>query len=124
MDTRQDPIEFVIPGEPVSKANSRRLVVFGGKPRFIKSKKGMAYFETARSQAPELDPLFEQDVRVIAALYYASNRPDLDESLLLDALQGRVYRNDRQVREKLITHGIDRQFPRAEVRVEPLESSG
>jgi hypothetical protein len=33
-----------------------------------------------------------------------------------------VYRNDRQVREKHVFHGIDRANPRAEVTVEPLQA--
>ena len=30
-------------GEPASKANSRSLVAFGGKPRFVKSQKALEY---------------------------------------------------------------------------------
>ena len=35
--------ECVVKGEPASKANSRRLVTIGGRPRFIKSKKALDY---------------------------------------------------------------------------------
>lgn len=31
------------------------------------------------------------------------------------------YRNDRQVRQKVILHGIDRVNPRAHIIIEPLE---
>ena len=75
-------------------------------------------------------------MRVTLRLYYATERPDLDESLLLDVLQDRyhgkgearvlvqsgVYRNDRQVREKHIFHCIDRTNPRCEVEVVPLHA--
>ena len=54
-------------------------------------------------------------------VYYASDRPDLDESLVLDGLQGLIYKNDRQVREKHVHHHIDRLNPRACVRVVALE---
>jgi hypothetical protein len=73
---------------------------------------------------------------VCIRIYYASERPDLDESVVLDALQAEftktdeggernliragVYRNDRQVREKHIFHAIDRINPRAEIEVEQL----
>jgi Holliday junction resolvase RusA-like endonuclease len=55
-------------------------------------------------------------------LYYTSQRPDLDESLILDLMQGRVYANDRQVKEKHIYHGIDKTSPRSEVLVAPMAS--
>ena len=55
-----------------------------------------------------------------AHLYYASRRPDLDPSLILDALQGRVYRNDRAVREMHLYHRLDRENPRAEIFLEEM----
>ena len=57
---------------------------------------------------PAVDPLIAEDVSVIIGIYYAS-RPDLDESLILDCMQGLVYKNDRQVKEKhVIWGGVDR----------------
>jgi Holliday junction resolvase RusA-like endonuclease len=53
-------------------------------------------------------------------IHYASERPDLDESVILDVLQGKIYANDRQVREKHIFHAIDRINPRAVVLIEAL----
>lgn len=80
-------------------------------------------------------------MRVTLRIFYASQRPDLDESIVLDVLQDRygrrgtlngepvrellqhgVYRNDRQVREKHVFHGIDKANPRTEVVVEPLQA--
>ncbi len=72
-------------------------------------------------------------------IYYASERPDLDESLILDVLQDRfgksprkglprpmvqkgVYRNDRQVRWKDIRWAKDRANPRTEILVEPMQA--
>jgi Holliday junction resolvase RusA-like endonuclease len=37
-------------------------------------------------------------------------------------VQAGVYRNDRQVREKHITHGIDVHNPRAVITVQPLHA--
>jgi Holliday junction resolvase RusA-like endonuclease len=51
-------------------------------------------------------------------IHYASRRPDLDESVILDAMQGIVYKNDRQVKEKQIYWGLDPQNPRCEILVE------
>jgi Holliday junction resolvase RusA-like endonuclease len=59
-------------------------------------------------------------IRMTAHLYYASRRPDLDPSLILDALQGRVYRNDRAVREMHLYHHLDRENPRAEILLEEM----
>ena len=50
-------------------------------------------------------------------IYYASRRPDLDESLVLDLLQGVTYLNDRQVKEKHIYWGLDKENPRCEISV-------
>lgn len=107
-------------GEPASKANSRILTVRGGKPRSIKSSKALKYLEDFIRQCPILDPLFEEDVHVELHIHYASRRPDLDESVILDALQGRVYRNDRQVKSKAVRWGLDQRSPRVDIRVSPL----
>ena len=115
------PYTQVIYGEPASKANSRRAVVIGGKPRFIKSKKALDYGKNFISQCEIQAPLFDGPVAVGMRIYYSSRRPDLDESLILDLLQDRVYVNDRQVKAKVIAWGLDKEEPRAEIIVAPLE---
>lgn len=110
-------VQFTILGEPASKANSRRLVRNGGVSRLIKSAKGLAYTEAFAMQCPRLKAPFESDVAVHITIYYASRRPDLDESIILDAMQGLIYVNDRQVKEKHIYWALDRKNPRAEIRV-------
>lgn len=107
--------EGVIHGEAASKANSRRFVNFGGKPRFIKSQKALSYGEAFKLQVPELEEKLEGDLFFGAKIYYASRRPDLDESLILDLLQGRVYTNDRQVKCRFVLWGLDKDDPRAEI---------
>lgn len=109
---------FIIEGEPASKANSRRSVLIGGKPRFIKSKKALNYEKMFQEQIQfcKLN-CFEGDVGVEIKIFYASRRPDLDESLILDLMQGFAYKNDRQVKEKIIKWGLDKQNPRSEIRV-------
>ena len=109
---------FIIQGEPASKANSRRSVLIGGKPRFIKSKKALDSERVFRQQIELINcTCCEEDVGVEITIYYASRRPDLDESLILDLLQGFTYKNDRQVKEKRIKWGLDKQNPRSEIRV-------
>ena len=111
------PWSKTILGQPHSKANSRRLVSIDGKTRFIKSQEALSYLTTFAMQCPVLNPLFVGDVHVELEIYYSSRRPDLDESIILDAMQGRIYKNDRQVRKKTVTGRLDRESPRTVIRV-------
>lgn len=138
-------IRFTILGEAASKANSRELVMRPMKgtnkkrPMFIKSEKAIAYEKAAMLQIPATaKQMLTDPVRVTLRMFYATERPDLDESIVLDVLQAKyskseddkprelirrgVYVNDRQVREKHVYHGIDKANPRAEIEVEPLEA--
>lgn len=110
-------IKFVVLGEPASKANSRRLVRFGNRPAFIKSQKARDYVDAFKLQCPKMSELIQEDVIVNITIYYASRRPDLDESVILDAMQDLIYVNDRQVKEKHIYWGLDKDNPRAEIEV-------
>lgn len=133
--------QFVILGEPASKANSRKIVTFGkgekARSAIIKSEKALNYVDAALPQIPaEARQRMDLPVFVTMTIYYASERPDLDESVILDLMQDQfrrdkktkqrilvqhgVYRNDRQIRGKLILHDIDRENPRAEILVEEM----
>lgn len=126
-------ITFTILGEPASKANSRQLVKFGDRPAIIKSSKARNYEHAAAKQIPPAArQMLTGPVRVTLRIFYASERPDLDESVILDVLQAKYkridgervllergcYLNDRQVREKHVHHFIDRNNPRAEIEIE------
>lgn len=131
-------ITFTILGEAASKANSRKAVTIAGRPSFIKGEKALAFEKNALKQIP---PAARQrlagPVSVTLRMFYATERPDLDESLVLDILQDRyakgamgrtlvqhgVYQNDRQVREKHVFHGIDKRNPRVEIVVEPVQEA-
>lgn len=110
----------IIYGEPASKANSRQIVMFGTRPAVIKSKKAREYVKTFQKQCPTLDTLVTEDLVVEIAIYYASRRPDLDESVILDCMQGFIYKNDRQVKKKIINWGLDKDNPRSEIKVSLL----
>lgn len=110
-------LSFTISGEPASKANSRKLVRFGSRPAIIKSDKARSYAEDFRIQCPRLDPLIDHDIYLVIDIWYASRRPDLDESVILDAMQGYIYRNDRQVKKRLTEWHLDRENPRATIQV-------
>lgn len=133
-------VTFTIPGEPASKANSRQMVRRGNSNTLwsVKSKKALDYeHDSMLCLHPDNRKMFQGPVKVTIRIFYRTELPDLDESLLLDILQARfsgkgedrklvrrgVYINDRQVREKHIYHGIDKNNPRAEIEVEELEPS-
>lgn len=113
-------ISLYILGEPASKSNSRKFVLFGKTPRFIKSDKARAYAEQFLAQCQTLPVLMTGDLKVTMHIYYASRRPDLDETLILDLMQGRIYENDRQVKERHTYWGLDKENPRAEITVEKI----
>ena len=108
---------FTVHGEPASKANSRKMVLIKGRPALIKSQKARDYVKTFEQQCPVLEVPTTEDVVVEMMIYYASRRPDLDESLILDCMQCRVYKNDRQVKQKFIYWGLDKENPRSVIRV-------
>lgn len=106
--------DFTIIGEPASKANSR---VWRGPGRLIKSPKAVAYAQAFSWQCPAIDPLITEDVAVEVTIWYASRRPDLDPSLILDGLQNKIIKNDRQVKELHCYHELDTKNPRARIRI-------
>lgn len=112
---------FVVFGEPASKANSRKVVRFGQRIAVIKSSKAREYVGAFKHQVKKMDELMTGDLSVHIKIFYSSRRPDLDESVILDCMQGLIYENDRQVKEKHIYHGLDKENPRAEIIVEELK---
>lgn len=139
-------IKLTIFGEPASKANSRKLVTMPRRskktgtvvkmPAFIKSEKARDYEADALKQIPPTaKQMLTGKLAMTIRIYYASERPDLDESVILDLLQAKykkqdgqrvlirkgVYLNDRQVRERHVYHDIDKTNPRAEIEIVPLE---
>lgn len=113
-------VQLLVQGEPASKANSRKVVKYGGISRLIKSDKARAYEKTFKSQVRPLPEMIEGDVEIQIEVWYASRRPDLDESLILDLLQGVVYLNDRQVKIKHIYWNLDPDSPRVLIKVKKI----
>ena len=113
-------LSLIIFGEPASKANSRRVVKFGNMPRLIKSQKALNYSAAFKQQCTPLGRLMSGDIKMTMWIFYASRRPDLDESLILDLLQGVVYLNDRQVKERHVFWGLDPDRPRVEMIIEQI----
>ncbi len=127
--------KLTIAGEPCSKANSRKAITNKktGRMMFIKSKDAFVYEKSFIDQIARWrmntknyrdhtqitgDVIFEADI------YYKTRRKDLDESLILDCLErAHVYKNDRQVKKKIVTHYLDKDFPRTEIKLYKYEGS-
>jgi len=117
-------LSLTIHGELASKANSRKLVTYGGKPRFIKSDKALDWERLALMQIPNDHRIgMTGPIRMTATIYYASRRPDLDPSLLMDMLEhAGVYKNDRQICEQHLYKKLDPINPRVELLLEELKT--
>lgn len=94
-------------------------------PMTYKSREARAYQEAVRNiaLAAGLRPVpIGQQVRVTLHWYAGSLRGDLDNRIkvLIDALQGSAYENDRQVFELHAFRTLDRGNARMEVTVEAL----
>ncbi len=143
-------VRFTILGQPISLKNSFRVVTIRGHGSLTKTTEAKAYERDFRRQMPPAARvMFEGPVKVTIRAFYTWEGPDLDCALLLDLMQaeyGRlrgklralgdgqfaeeigervllsrgVYKNDRQVRDLRLIHGIDKLNPRAEIEVEPL----
>lgn len=139
-------VRFTILNAPHSKSNSSQIITLqdgngGSRSSLIKSKKARDWVHDALPQIPAACRVRMQGpVIFYARIFYANERPDLDESLVMDALQDQwktvkridgtklrhlvqagVYLNDRQIREKHIYHGIDKVNPRVEIQVESMD---
>lgn len=115
----------LVNAEAGTKSNSRRMVRVQGKPRMIKGKKALDFIEAMKRDIQPIDPLIEGDVAIRVDCWYASRRPDLAAlELVKDALQGLVYKNDRQVKAELSVWNLDRKNPRVAIRIRQLPGDG
>jgi hypothetical protein len=84
----------------------------------IKSPEALAYENAVKAQVRRIDPLFVAPIRATIHIWYRTHQSDLDPSTLLDALQDKLYANDRAIKELHVFHHIDRENPRATVTLE------
>lgn len=115
--------ECVIEAEPASKSNSRRLVHFHGRSHVIKSAKAIGFERFVKQTIKPRVPLLQGDLGIIVQIFYQTRRPDLDESLILDVLQGVAYENDRQIKRKFVIWGLDPKRPRAHIWIYAVPES-
>jgi hypothetical protein len=68
-----------------------------------------------------MDNMLEGDLSFHADIYYPTRRQDLDPSILLDAMQGLLYENDRQFKQISSRRFLDKENPRAEVTITEID---
>lgn len=137
-------VRFTVLGQAASKANSRQLVKLGSRIRSIKSAAALAFEAGMLRQIPvPARQMLTGPCGVRLRMFYASQRSDLDESVVLDCLQARyalikrangsrekrllqkgVVINDRQFKQKHVYHAIDAGNPRVEITVWQLQPEG
>ena len=127
-DITKPLFKMTITGEPCSKANSRQLIPNKktGKHISIKSNDGRNYVKSFLAQVQKRRwtngggglPIKPINCKLVmyCTSFYASERKDLDESLVMDCLEkSKIIRNDRLIREKHVHHFIDKFNPRSEI---------
>ncbi len=116
-------VELVIYGQPVSMKNRRKLIPNPrGKGMIpVLSDDARRYLSDLKKQVPVREPLLTEPLIGYITVYYASRRPDLDPAIILDGLQGRIFKNDRQLVELHLFKRLDPSNPRSEVRLEATQ---
>ena len=123
MSSLEAKFDFVVQGEPASKANQRRVILVGKTPRVIKSKKAIDYVRSFAIQCPRSDPLLTEDLELEVEIWFASRRPDLDGavSLIMDAMQDLLIKNDRQIKVIKAYWNLDRENPRSRIQLRSVD---
>lgn len=110
-------------GQAPSKSNCYRIITISGHASLAKSKAlkeyEQSFFMQCRNRGKMIDKRFALKIDV----FYASDRPDLDNSLkiVLDCLQScKVIKNDRLCAEIFARKLIDKKEPRIYLELEEL----
>lgn len=121
-------IRFTIMGNPATKKNSGRIVMAGGRPRLLPSKK---YVEYEKASAPYL-PKIKVDYPVnIKCTYYMQTRRKVDLTNLLNASLDIMAKYNVIVDDnRNIVYSMDgsrvlydREHPRTEVEITRIPES-
>ena len=104
---------------------------FGGEIRIIlraiaKFLKGGAD-DSIKAGSKTLDDVFKRvgqspEEAILSKTDKVANLKTLtkDESLILDLLQGRVFKNDRSIKSKYVEHGLDKEHPHTVIVISSL----
>lgn len=113
----------IIRGQVPSKSNQYRIITLHGHGSLCKTKQTKAYEEAFFMQCGLRGLMIEQRFKLDIDVYYASDRPDLDNAMkvTLDCLQAvKAIKNDRQCAEIHARKLIDKADPRIEFTIETL----
>lgn len=116
--------EQVIHGNPPSKSNCYKVVTFHGhgslaKTKALKEYEQQFFLQCGRYRDANIREYFKIDIDV----YYASQRPDLDNAMkvILDCLQAcKAIENDRWLVELHARKFVDKYDPRIEFTITPV----
>lgn len=113
-----DSVRIVVPVQAVATNQTYRT----GRGRFFKSPEAEAYrtrLQLAARQAMKGRQPFDDPVVVEIDFVFGSNRPDVDGPIkpTLDALEGHVYANDRQVRALHVYRYVEKNTPCVRIAV-------
>lgn len=116
--------EQVIHGNPPSKSNCYKVVTFHGhgslaKTKALKEYEQQFFLQCGRYRDANIREYFKIDIDV----YYASQRPDLDNAMkvILDCLQAcKAIENDRWLVELHARKFVDKYDPRIEFTIKPV----
>jgi len=119
----QVPVSLVLPLPPSVNSYWRSVPATRNRvARVLISERGRRFKRACRlaASAQCANPI-EGDVSLRAVVYFKDRRRDLDNCLkpLLDALNGIVYRDDRQVAHLDFTKRLDPRNPRVELFASP-----
>lgn len=79
-------MKITLPGDPITKKNSQRLIWAGGRPRLLPSKQFTAYQDACGAVLEALGPAPMISYRVeVRCLYYRRTRRRVDLTNLLEA---------------------------------------
>lgn len=116
-NARKTTVSLVLPYPP--SANNYWQIA---RNRLIKTDEARTYNNDVTSLLNQLDiECFDGNVRVIAHVYRPRKSGDLDNRLkvLLDSLEGHVYKNDKQITAIHAYRHDDKNNPRVEIEISP-----
>lgn len=116
-------ISETIIGQVPSKSNSYRIVTIGGHATLAKSNVLKVYETRFMLQCKSRGANISERFRLKIDVFYASDRPDLDNALkiVLDCLQAcKVIKNDRLCTEIVARKLIDKANPRIDLEIESI----
>lgn len=116
---------MTIYGQVPSKSNGYRVTCIAGRGQLYKTKELKTYeknFALQYKRHPKILGNFE----LIVSVYFRSNRSDLDGmfKVVLDCLQSvEAIDNDRYCTKIIATKFVDKQNPRVEIILNPIDNA-